>query len=285
MKLGVVDVGGGYRGIYAAGVLDYCLDEKIRFDLGIGVSAGSANLISFAAGQARRNLRFYTEYGIRKEYAGARNFLKKGTFIDLDYAYSTLSNSDGEYPLDYPAFAENPMEFYVVATQAETGTVRYFDKSDISQDDYDVMKASCALPCVCHPYKVGGTSYFDGALSDPVPVEKAFSLGCDKVILLLTKPEDDIRTPDQDEKLAVLLRRHYPQAAERLCCRAEKYNSSIAAAQEYARQGKLLIVAPDNTCGVTVLTREPEHLRRLYEKGYGDGEKIKHFLKDAQKSL
>ena len=34
--------GGGFRGIYAAGVLDYCLDNEIRFDLGIGVSAGSA---------------------------------------------------------------------------------------------------------------------------------------------------------------------------------------------------------------------------------------------------
>lgn len=42
MKTGIVDVGGGLRGIYAAGVLDYCMDKGIRFDLGIGVSAGSA---------------------------------------------------------------------------------------------------------------------------------------------------------------------------------------------------------------------------------------------------
>ena len=54
-KTGVVDVGGGYRGIYAAGVLDYCMDQGIHFDLGIGVSAGRVNLISYAAGQARRN--------------------------------------------------------------------------------------------------------------------------------------------------------------------------------------------------------------------------------------
>ena len=44
MKLGVVDVGGGLRGIYAVGVLDYCMDHQIHFDLGIGVSAESANL-------------------------------------------------------------------------------------------------------------------------------------------------------------------------------------------------------------------------------------------------
>lgn len=278
MKIGIVDVGGGYRGIYAAGVLDYCMDEHIPFDLGIGVSAGSANLISYAAGQVRRNYRFYTEYGHRKEYAGAKNFITKRTFIDLDYAYSTLSNSDGEYPLDYNAFQRSSMDFYVVATHADTGIPRYFKKSDITQDDYDVMKASCAIPVVCHPYSVNGQPYFDGALSDPVPVEKAFALGCDKVILLLTKPENLIRTPEQDDKLAHILRRHYPEAAEGLHLHAQRYNEGVALAQKYVQRGKALIVAPDDTCGVTTLTRDPALLDTLYRKGYGDGEKIKAFL-------
>lgn len=51
MKTGIVDVGGGLRGIYAAGVFDWCLDQKILFDLCIGVSAGSANVVSYIAGQ------------------------------------------------------------------------------------------------------------------------------------------------------------------------------------------------------------------------------------------
>ena len=99
-KIGVIDVGGGFRGVYAAGVLDYCMDQHIQFDVGIGVSAGSANLISYAAGQRGRNLRFYTEYGRRRQYAGIGNFLFKKSFVDLDYVYSTLSNSGGENPLD-----------------------------------------------------------------------------------------------------------------------------------------------------------------------------------------
>ena len=278
MKIGIVDVGGGYRGIYAAGVLDYCMEEKIPFDLGIGVSAGSANLISYAAGQVRRNYRFYTEYGRRREYAGARNFLTKGTFIDLDYACSTLSNSDGEYPLDYAAFQSSPMDFYAVATHADTGSARYFGKSDITLDGYDVMKASCAIPVVCHPYAVKGQPYFDGALSDPVPVEKAFALGCDKVILLLTKPEDLIRTPEQDERIAHIMRRRYPDAAEGLRLHAQRYNEGVALAQKYAEAGKALIVAPDDTCGVTTLTRDPALLDTLYRKGCDDGVKIKNFL-------
>lgn len=278
MKIGVVDVGGGYRGIYAAGVLDYCLEHGILFDLGIGVSAGSANLMSYAAGQAKRNLRFYTEYGLRKEYAGAKNFLTKRSFIDLDYAGSTLSNSDGEYPLDYPAILRNPMEIYVVATEAETGKTKYFSKEDFSQDDYSVLKASCALPLVCHPYEVEGVPYYDGALGDPVPVQKAFSLGCDRVVVLLTKPEEEIRTPDRDERLAHLVRHHYPRAAEEMCKCSDKYNKGVALAQAYAAQGKALIVAPDDTCGVKTLTRDKQALMNLYDKGYEDGKKIAAFL-------
>lgn len=281
MKIGVIDVGGGYRGIYAAGVLDYCLDQGILFDLGIGVSAGSANLISYAAGQARRNLKFYTEYGHRKEYAGTENFFKKKTFIDLDYAYSFLSNSDGEYPLDYPAFAENPMEFYVVATDAESGTPVYFSKENISQDHYDVMKASCALPVACHPYEVDGVQYFDGALSDPVPLKKAFELGCDKVVLLLTKPEDFVRDLHEDDKIVRLIHHKYPKAADSLHLRAKRYNDGVAYAKNLALEGKVQIIAPDDTCGVTTLTRNPELLEKLYQKGYNDGIKIKAFISDS----
>lgn len=276
-KTGIVDVGGGYRGIYAAGVLDYCMDNGIRFDLGIGVSAGSANLISYAAGQRGRNYHFYAEYGLRKEYAGIGNFLFKKSFVDLDYVYSTLSNSDGENPLDYSAATSNPMEFIAVATEADTGKPKYFDKSYISQDDYSVMKASSAIPFVCHPYRVGNTLYFDGALGDTVPIQKAFQLGCDKVILLLTLPADTVRTSDKDHKLAARIRKKYPLAAEKLEQRAENYNTGVALAKKLSAEGKVLIVAPDETCGVSTLSRNAEALRRLYEKGYQDGKRISYF--------
>ena len=290
MKLGIVDVGGGYRGIYAAGVLDYCMDSGISFDLGIGVSAGSANLASFAAGQKGLNLKFYTEYGARNEYASFANFVKKKTFIDMDYVYSTLSNSEGENPIDFPAFKVNPMEYYVVATDAETGKAHYFGKTDFHQDCYDPLKASCAIPFVCHPYKVFGREYFDGALSDPVPVQKAFDLGCDKVVLLLTKPEDNIRKPDGDIRLSKMIHRHYPKAAEGLCNRAKTYNDSIAKAESYAADGKLLIVAPDDTCGVTTLTRDRSQesqtrLLDLYQKGYSDGWKISNFFMENKGAM
>ncbi len=279
MKTGIVDVGGGLRGIYAVGIMDYCMDKKIRFDLGIGVSAGSANLASFAASQRGRNLQFYTEYAFRWRYMSVRNMILSGSYVDLDYVYETLCRSDGENPLDYPALRDNPMEYYVVAAEAETGRAKYFDKSDISQDDYDIMKASSALPFACKPYVIDGVPYYDGALGDPVPVKKAFELGCDRVILILTKPEDEIRTPKKDEKVASHIRKKYPAAAESLCKRAERYNADVALAQKYAAQGKALILAPDDTCGVDTLKKSKASLLRLYEKGYKDARRIPDFLR------
>ncbi len=137
MKVGVIDVGGGFRGIYATGVLDYCQDEGIEFDVALAISAGSANLASFLARQRGRNYDFYTEYGFRKQYASLRNFIFKKSYIDMDYVYGTLSNHDGENPLDYTAIHGNPTEFCVIATDAETGEAKYFDKDDFAQDSYD----------------------------------------------------------------------------------------------------------------------------------------------------
>lgn len=274
-------MGGGFRGIYTAGVLDYCIDYNIHFDLGIGVSAGSGNLITYIAGQRGRNCQFYTEYILREEYAGMNNFRSKKSFLDLDYIYSTLSNSDGENPLDYPAVVANPMEFIVVATEAETGRVKYFDKSDLHQDDYSILKASCAMPYVCQPYAVEDKLYYDGALADSIPIQKAFLLGCDRVVLLLTLPENTIMTSDQDKKIAKHIRKKYPLIAERLEHQAENYNKGVMLAQNLAACGMLLIVSPDDTCGVSTLSRNTDALRQLYQKGYQDGIKITNFLKES----
>lgn len=278
MKTGVIDVGGGLRGIYAVGIFDYCMEHGIKFDLGIGVSAGSANLVSYLAGQHGRNYKYYTEYAFRPRYMSMRNFIFKGSFVDLDYVYSTLSNSDGEYPLDYAAMNASGAELYIVAANALTGEAKYFDKSDIRQDNYDVCKASSAIPFFCRPYVIDGVPYYDGALGDPVPVKKAFELGCDRVVLILTKPEAEIRSPKGDERVAARIRGKYPAAAEALCRRAERYNAGVALAREYAKEGKALILSPDDTCGVETLKKNRNSLERLFVKGSRDAEKILDFL-------
>lgn len=278
MKTGIVDVGGGLRAIYAAGVFDWCMDRDIRFDLAIGVSAGSANAASYLARQRGRNYTFYTEYALRREYMGVKNTLTKGSYVDLDYVYGTLSRSDGENPLDFRSLMENSSELLVVATNALTGGAKYFDKSDLAQDRYDIFKASSAIPFVCRPYAVDGMPYYDGALADPVPVEKALQCGCDKVVLLLTRPADRPRGPGKDALLADMIQRRYPFAARKLRTRVERYNAGVELAKKRQAEGRVLVIAPDDLCGADTLTRDRAALMRLYRKGRRDARAIAAFL-------
>lgn len=278
MKTAVVDVGGGMRGIYAAGVLDYCMDHQITFDLGIGVSAGSANISSFIARQRGRNYPFYTDYPHRKEYMGLHELVHDHSYLNLGYVYGTLSNADGENPLDFSAMLANPMDFLAVATNAETGEAVYLTKADMHQDDYSVLMASSAIPFVCRPQRVRGIDCYDGALSDTVPIQKAFEAGCEKVVLLLTKPLGVLRTSKNDIRLARLIQKKYPISAQQLRDRAQRYNAGVALAKQYAQEGRLCIIAPDDTCGVDTLTKDREASRHLYEKGYANGAKIPAFL-------
>ena len=278
MKTGIIDVGGGFRDIYGAGVLDYCMDHGIAFDCAIGVSAGSANLASFLSGQRGRNHTFYTRYIFRKEYAGVGNFLRRGSYVNLDYAYGTLANTDGENPMDYQAFFANPTAFTAVACDARTGEAIYYDKSRVRVDDCDALKASSALPLFCRPYVVDGVPAFDGGIVDPIPVERAFGQGCDRVVLILTRPVDQLREQKKDRLPARLIRRRYPRAAERLLERYRVYNEGIERARRYAGEGKLLIVAPDDVCGLSTLSRSLDKLERLYAKGLRDAQAIPEFL-------
>lgn len=272
MKTGFIDVGGGTRGIYGAGVLDYCMEHGITCDYFIGVSAGAANGASFAAGQLGRNLIFYDNYAFRKKYMGLGNFIKDGSYIDLDYIYSTLSDSGGEYPLDYEKLKSNPMELEIVATNALTGKAEYFTKGDLEQNYYDPIKASCCVPVLCKPYMVNGVPYFDGGLSDPIPFRRAFEAGCDRVVVTLTKPKYFFREPEDDKKLVKLLKRHYPQAAEALKLRSEVYNQSLCDLLELELHGKAAIIAPSDIGDLKTLTLDHKQLENLYEMGRKDAE-------------
>ena len=275
----VIDAGGGLRNIYTAGVFDRCLDDDIYFDLCIGVSAGSANISTFLAKQRDRTYRFYHDYSQRKEYMSLGNFLKKGSYLDLDYIYAVLTNSDGEDPIDYPEIAKYKGEFLVVATDASTGKPHYFTKKDLSQDNYTVFSASSAIPMVCKPVAINGVKYMDGGVSVPVPLEKALEMGADKIVFALSKPKDYRRNGSRNEFLARLMKRKYPEAAKVLLQSNDEYDRLVDKAIELEKEGRVLIVSPDDTCGVATLTKDKEKLHLLYEKGYRDAEKIKEFLR------
>ena len=270
MKFGIIDGGGGLRGIYGAGVLDRCMEEGVRFDCCIGVSAGAANMSSYVAGQHGRNKPFYQDYSFRKEYMSVGNLVRRHSYLDLEYVYGALSNAGGENPLDYPAMVENPAELVIVAAEARTGNPVYFTKEDLRQDDYRPLMASCCIPVIDRPYVIEGVPYYDGGLADPMPLEKALAMGCDRVAVILTKPIAPEQTGSRDKKLAKLLRHRYPAAARGLALRAERYNKTVRQALKLEQAGKACVLAPDSTEGMATLTKDRESLEKMYRKGWQD---------------
>ena len=281
IKIGAVDVGGGTRGIFGAGVLDKCMEHNILFDHFVGVSAGSANGGSYLAGQKGRNFVFYNNYAFRKEYMSWDNFFKTGSYLGFDYIYGTLTNDDGEYPLDYDTMMSSPCGFEIVATNAVTGRPIYFNKMEMKRNQYDFFKASCCVPGIDKPYFIGKIPCYDGGISDPVPFKRVFRAGCDKVVVILTKPRDTVRNSGKDKVLSAPVAIEYPEAARAWVNRSEVYNRSVREVMELEKEGRALIVAPYDISGLKTLSQDHEALEYLYRQGLEEGEKVVEFFREA----
>lgn len=278
MKTCIIDTGGGLRGVYGAGVFDYCLENNINFDACIGISAGSANTITFLSKQLKRTYAFYLHYAFRKEYMSLDNLLKSGHYLDLDYIYSTLSNEKGEYPLDYDTLMNNPTELYVIATEAETGNAHYFTKADLKRNDYSPLKGSSCLPVVSKSVEIDGLHYYDGGLSDPVPIQFALDLGFDKIVLIWTKPFTLENSFKRERILSKMMRKKYPKIADSLLAREEIVTEQLKLAIKLRDEGKLIIISPDDIGKMSTLTKDRNQLDLMYDKGKEDAEKIAPFL-------
>lgn len=277
--LGIIDVGGGMRGSFTAGIYDYLNDQGVQpFGYLIGVSAGSGNMISYLAGQRGRNLRFYLDYAFRKEYMSMHNMLRTGSYINLDYPYTFLSGPGGEDPVDLEVFNASSARYEAVVTDAETGDPVYYDKSELREGNFDAIKASCCVPGACRPYPVKGRLGFDGGVADPVPYKRALEQGCDRIVVLLTRPAGYLRPPlDHREVMEKALRR-WPNAYGALLRRAPRYNRDVEAVKELEREGKALLIAPADISGMATLTRDREAVERLYHMGYAQGPRLMDFV-------
>lgn len=278
-KIGIIDVGGGLRGAFGAGVFDYLIEKDIVIPYCIGISAGSANIASYISKQKGRNYVFYTKYNLDKKAIGLSNFIKKRNFINLDYIYSELSNEDGINPLDFDKMSESDQEYYFVASDAISGEATYFDKNDIKKNDYRVFSCSSCIPVLCKPYPFKNHYYFDGAVTDPIPIRKCFDDGCDKVIVVLSR-EREFRKHDSKRKKAFYktIKRKYPLFTEKLLVRDKTYNDALDLIEsEY--KDKVLIVSPDDTSKLSTLTKDVDELIKLYKDGYNKGKLVEEYYK------
>lgn len=267
MKTGLIAEGGGMKCAFTSGVLDVFIDNDINFDYTMGVSAGAACVASYLGHQRGRNRRFFVDHIDEPGYFGVISFLKTGDLFGLDYIYSTLTNEDGDDPLDFDKIMENPAEFVFPATDAETGRPHYFTKDDLLRNDYIAIKATCALPAVCKPIELGGHKYFDGGVSDSIPYKRAFQDGCDRVVIIMTKPYDFVMKPQKHRFAYTYILHRYPRIIWRLNHRADIYNRRYQKIKELANEGKLLLINPSDNFKLSTYTMDKEVNESLYEEG------------------
>lgn len=266
----LVDIGGGMKSIYGAGVLDALYDNQIRFDNYLGVSAGCANIGSFIAGQRGRNKRFFSEYSLRKEYIGFENYLKTGSFFGLSYIYDTLSAPDGEDPFDTEAFLADSAPAEFVATVASTGEAKYFNKEDFAVHGCRIFSASCAVPVMCRPVEIDNVAYYDGGVAEPIPYKRALEYGCDKVFFIIANPLNEARGPERHRTIYYNALRRYPIIREMIDKRHFVYAEQLKAVRDLENEGRALIFSPSSPLGVTTTTRDVSMLERQYKMGYED---------------
>lgn len=272
--LGIIDTGGGMRDVYGCGIFDYFLDKKIDIRYCLGVSAGSANIASYLARQRGRNLRFYAEYSTRREYMGLHTLFSEGSYFNLNYIYSYLANENGEDPIDIERMKAVENRFVIAATNAKTGKTEYFMKDDIQKNDMRAVMASSCVPIVCRPVSFKGGLYVDGGLATPIPYEKAFIDGCDRLIVILTRPETEVMEPELNRKVYHTLLKHYPMVAHGLDVHHSRYNQELSILKELRDEGKVILLSPSDQCGVKNNCRDPELLKKLYRVGYEDAERV-----------
>lgn len=145
------------------------------------------------------------------------------------------------------------------------------------RNDYRVLAASCNLPAVNSAYEYNHHKYYDGGLSDPIPVEKAFRDGCDKVIVILTLPKTYFRNASRDRRLAGLVR-SYPNIRTAFKSRYALYNTQLKRALEYEKENRALIIAPKSKPALDTLGKNKSEILRVYEEGYEEASGIPYFL-------
>lgn len=270
MKTGLVLEGGGLRTIFSSGVCDALLERGVMPDYTIGVSAGIAYGVSYLSRQPRRNLDILTHYVNDRRYMGLRNLADRHnrSYFGLEFTYKTIPNE--LIPFDYDAFEAYPGQVEAVVTNLDTGQAEYLEVPRRDGENL-VLQATCALPLLFPVFHIDGKPFLDGGASDPIPYQRAFDRGCDRVLVVLTKPRDFVRRP---EKLMPLIRRryrHYPNFCRVMAQRHEQYNRCRDRLFQLERQDRVLVVAPESTLGVGRIERDTEKLRLLWAEGYQAG--------------
>ncbi|MGM9905385.1 patatin-like phospholipase family protein [Lactobacillus sp.] len=282
MKKGLVMEGGAMRGLYTAGVTDVLMKYGIKFDGAVGVSAGVAFGCNYKSLQPGRVLRYNLRYGGRPQFKSWRSWLKTGDLYGADFCYYTLPERLD--PFDTAAFARNPMDFWCVATDVETAQPAYHKLTTGKGRDVAWIRASASIPFFARPVKIGSHAYWDGGVSDSIPVRFLLEKGYDKAVVILTQPAGYQKEPSRLQPVVDRVLKKYPAVVARLKQRHQEYNDCLAYIAREEAAGKLFVFRPSQDIDVSAMEKDPKRLKAVYQVGVRDASRqigaLKEFLKD-----
>ena len=269
-KAGLVLEGGGMKGIYTAGVLDFFLDKGLMFSSCYGVSAGACHLCSFLSRQRGRAYAVSVDYLEDKNYCSVSSLLRTGDLFGVKMCYDDIPNRLNPY--DYEAFEQYQGRAFAVVTNIETGRAEYLRLRDMHRD-IAAVRASASLPLVSRNVEIDGRLYLDGGLSASVPIMHSILDGNRKNVVVLTKEEGYRRKPSKHLELVRLRYAKYPKVYELMANRHIAYNRMLDYLEAQEKNGQAFVIRPEKASGVGRVEKDKEKLRLLYEEGYQDAEK------------
>lgn len=268
-QAGLVLEGGGMKGIYTAGVLDFFLDKEIEFSSVYGVSAGACNMCSYLSKQRRRALEVNTDYLDSRKYCSVESLLTTGDLFNVNMCYHLIP--DYLHPYDHEAFEQYQGRAYSVVTNIRTGRPEYLRLKDMHKDIIKVQ-ASASLPLVSRNVKIGGELYLDGGISDSIPLQKSIVDGNTKNVVVMTKEIGYERKPASPAQLALIKARYlkYPKVYELMAERHINYNETLRFIERQQENGQAFVIRPKKAGNVGRIEKDKEKLLALYEEGYRD---------------
>lgn len=267
MKTAVVFEGGASRTSFTSGVIDVLIREGIKADYVIGTSAGILNGISYVSGQYGRNLEVSMRYLPDRHYMGKRYLLKRGnrSYYNIDFVFNQVPNK--LCPFDYDAYYSFCGEVYACVTNIRTGKAEYLRVTGENREWREVV-ASCSLPLLFKPVCINGEYYMDGGIANPVPFEKALRDGCDRVIVVLTRERGYRKSEHEFLCDASAARyRNFPAFAKKLVMRGGLYNLQRQQLWKREEEGRVFVIAPENTARFKRTESEPKEILELYFQG------------------
>jgi predicted patatin/cPLA2 family phospholipase len=267
--------GGGMRGAYTTGVLDFFLDENIEFSSCYTVSAGACHCCSYLSKQRNRAFRVNVDYLKDKNYAGLFSWITTGNYFGVKMIYEDIPGK--LYPYDYEEFKKYKGNFYVVATEIENGEPEYFLIKDIKKDIIKV-RASASLPFFAKVVNIDGKEYLDGGITDAIPLRKSQNDGHKKNVVILTRDISYRKLPQDFMGFIRFKFRKYPKLIEKIDNRYLRYNEQLQYIEDEEKMGKIFVIRPGKPVTIGRLEKDRTKLESLYKEGYNDALKLKSDL-------